>query len=115
MNVNELPEDMTQYLASIKNWQKHISERAVDIIIKLANGWQLTQDDLSYLADAAEVAAIWSVTSKRPIKPAYVREIRRLGHIREAKSSGSGRETQRWYEVSEIKDWRVSSQRGKRE
>jgi hypothetical protein len=115
MRAEELPESITQYFGKIKNWETNLSERAVDLIIKLVSGWQLTQDDLEYLVDPAEIAAIWSVMSKHPIHPNYVRQIRRLGRIKEAKSEGSGRETKRWYTIAEIKDIRVSSQRGPRE
>jgi hypothetical protein len=114
MNITELPAEspIIQGISHIQNWQMAIRDEVTDILIKLSNGWALSEKDLAFLANPAEVAAIWSVTSKHQVKPSYPRELRRSGRIKEADKDGSGRATRMWYRVGDIIDIRITSQRG---
>lgn len=109
----ELPDEVQALLAKCKHWEMQVSEKVLQILIKLYNGEELTRTELSLDVSPLEVAAIWSVTNNTPIDPRYVRDVRRNRGLEPSKEWGSGAAYRCLFKVRAIKDIKVGHQRGR--
>jgi hypothetical protein len=113
METSQLPQEVTQYLQHIKEWESLIRDEVATILDKIARGEQLTRSDLGLEITPSEVAAIWSVKNRTDISPRYVREVRRNGRIEPSQEWGKGSSYRCLYKVREIINIEVGHQRGR--
>jgi hypothetical protein len=114
MMTQTLPEEVQELLIKITEGRGEISGKVEQILLKLWQGQALTErerdlDDLT----PAEVAAIWSVTHRRPIAVSAVRQatLRRTGSMKgpivPSKEWGTGPTRRRLYRLGDIVEVRL--------
>ncbi len=111
----ELPEEAMALLSqgNIIHLETAISDKVGAILLKLWNGEPLTRGDLSEEITPAEVAAIWSIKYKTPIRTEYVRQVKRNDRIKPSKEWGMGPTYRCLYKVRDIINVEVGHQRGR--
>lgn len=98
----------------IKNLPTAISDEVERALLKLWQGEKLIEDDLYLDITPAELAALWSVTHRRPIRVDTARQIllRRTGargeQIKPSRQWGSGPSVRRLYRLGDV--WQVQIQ-----
>lgn len=83
------------------------------MLLKVWNGEELSRGELSEDITPAEVAALWSVKYRTPIKTEYVRQVKRNERIAPSKEWGEGKSYRCLYRVRNIIDIEVGHQRGR--
>ena len=113
MKANDLPNEIQDLISHIKHWDTLVSEDVAPILQKLWNGEDLTRAESNLDVTPSELAAIWSVTNQTPIKPEYVRQVKRDGRITPSKEWGTGSGYRCLYKVRTVKDVKVGHDRGR--
>ncbi len=113
MKANELPSEVQSLISHIKNWESLISDDAVPILQKLWSGEELTRAENNLDVTPSELAAIWSIANQSPIKPEYIRQVKRDGRIIPSKEWGTGSGYRCLYKVRTVKDVKVGHDRGR--
>ncbi len=113
--LRDLPDEAKALLTqgNIITPEETISDEVVPILLKLWNGEKLTRGDLGEEVTSSEVAAIWSILYKTPIKTEYVRQVKRAGRIVPSKEWGRGSSYRCLYKVRTILTIVVGHQRGR--
>lgn len=105
-----LPEEAQSLLHLITEKNGQISDEVESILLKLWQGEKLTRHELALEITPSEVAAIWSITHKRPLSVTTVRQAvsRRKGAwkepIKPSREWGSGSTLRRLYRLGDILD-----------
>lgn len=113
MKANELPNEIQSLISHIKNWDSLVSDDVTPILQKLWSGEKLTRTENNLDVTPSELAAIWSVTNQTPIKPEYVRQVKRDGRIWPSKEWGTKSGYRCLYKVRIVKDVKVGHDRGR--
>jgi len=113
MKATELPDEVQALISHIKNWDTLISDDVAPILLKLWQGEELTRSENGLDITPSELAAIWSITNKTPIKVDHVRGVKRDGRIEPSKEWGRGSGYRCLYKVRTVKDVRVTHEHGR--
>lgn len=103
-----LPGEAQRLLSSILEEKGEIGDQVEQVLLKLWQGEQLTEEERNLDITSAEVAALWSITHQRPIKVAAVRQAvsRRKGAWKEpiapSKEWGSGPTKRRLFRLGDV-------------
>src|SRR5438552_16845505 len=104
MKTQQLSEDIQELVKHIDGWESLLSDEVAIILQKLWDSEDLSRSELNLDVTPSEVAAIWSVTNKTAIDPAYVRQVKRNGRIEPSKEWGKGAAYRCLYRVRGVKD-----------
>ena len=113
LKANELPSEVQSLISHIKNWESLVSDDVTPILQKLWTGEELTRSENNVDVTPSELAAIWSVANRTPIKPEYVRQVKRDGRIVPSKEWGTGSGYRCLYRVRTVKDIKIGHDRGR--
>lgn len=104
-----LPEEAMTLLVggNIPHAQERISAQVERVLCKLWNHEELNQDELGLDLDPPEVAAVWSMTHRRPISTDTARQVlrrtgTRSGQIKASREWGTGAALRRMYRLGDV-------------
>lgn len=117
-----LPPEAQDLLLSgnIKQAEAAISDQVEDVLFKLWQGRreQLTQNELNLDITPAELAAVWTITHRRPLRVDTIRQIllrpgKRGEQIKPSRQWGSGPALRRLYRLGDVLEVRVRERAAK--
>lgn len=115
-----LPEEAVKLLigGNIPHAQERISTQVERVLCKLWNHEELNQDEQDLDLDPPEVAAVWSMTHRRPISTDTGRQVLRRRGTREetikpSQEWGSGYAARRRYRLGDILNVQIQENRKK--
>lgn len=115
MNLDILPGEARALLTqgNIIKPEAALSDKIAPLLLKLWNNEPLTRGEMAEEITPAELAALWSIKYRTPIKTEYVRQVKRADRIKPSREWGSGAAYRCLYRVRDTIHIEVGHQRGR--